>query len=109
MNEVHPIFTPDVAAAQASAATGVPYTLSTFPQTRMEDVAPHAGNTPIFYQLYLPSDRELAASLINRAETSGYSALFTVDSWTLGFGRWTWNGETFRNSAATACRTTTRM
>src|SRR6201993_692726 len=52
----------------------------------MEDVAPHAGNTPIFYQLYLPSDRELAASLINRAETSGYSALMvTVDSWTLGF------------------------
>jgi lactate 2-monooxygenase len=49
-------------------------------------VVPHAGDTPIFYQLYLPADRELAASLINRAETSGYSALMvTVDSWTLGF------------------------
>lgn len=81
-----PDFHGDVAAAQASAATGVPYTLSTFTQTRMEDVVPHAGGTPIFYQLYLPADRELAASLINRAETSGYSALMvTVDSWTLGF------------------------
>ena len=81
-----PDFHGDVAAAQASAATGVPYTLSTFTQTRMEDVVPHAGETPIFYQLYLPADRELAASLINRAETSGYSALMvTVDSWTLGF------------------------
>ena len=81
-----PDFHGDVAAAQASAATGVPYTLSTFTQTRMEDVVKHAGETPIFYQLYLPSDRELAASLINRAETSGYSALMvTVDSWTLGF------------------------
>ena len=81
-----PDFHGDVAAAQASAATGVPYTLSTFTQTHMEDVVKHAGETPIFYQLYLPSDRELAASLINRAETSGYSALMvTVDSWTLGF------------------------
>jgi isopentenyl diphosphate isomerase/L-lactate dehydrogenase-like FMN-dependent dehydrogenase len=52
----------------------------------MEDVITHAGETPNFYQLYLPADRELAASLINRAETSGYSALVvTVDSWTLGF------------------------
>jgi lactate 2-monooxygenase len=81
-----PDFHGDVASAQASAATGVPYTLSTFSQTCMEDVVPHAGDTPIFYQLYLPADRELAASLINRAETSGYSALMvTVDSWTLGF------------------------
>jgi lactate 2-monooxygenase len=52
----------------------------------MEDVITHAGETPSFFQLYLPADRELAASLINRAETSGYSALVvTVDSWTLGF------------------------
>ena len=82
-----PDFHGDVAAAQASAATGVPYTLSTFTQTRMEDVVPHAKQKrPSFHQLYLPSDRELAASLINRAETSGYSALMvTVDSWTLGF------------------------
>ena len=35
---------------------------------------------------YTSGDRELAASLINRAETSGYSALVvTVDSWTLGY------------------------
>ena len=37
----------------------------------MENVIQHAGTTPNFYQLYLPGDRELAASLINRAETSG--------------------------------------
>ncbi|HTZ15771.1 MAG TPA: alpha-hydroxy-acid oxidizing protein [Mycobacterium sp.] len=65
----------DVASTQASAATGLPYTSSTFSQTRMEDVVPHAGDTPIFYRLYLPADRDLAASLINRAETSDYSAL----------------------------------
>jgi lactate 2-monooxygenase len=81
-----PDFQGDVAAARASAATGVPFTLSTFSQARMEEVIKHAGTTPSFFQLYLPGDRELAASLISRAEASGYSALVvTVDSWTLGF------------------------
>jgi lactate 2-monooxygenase len=81
-----PDFQGDVAAAQASAATGVPFTLSTFAQAPMEQVKTHTGATPGFFQLYLPNDRELAASLINRAETSGYSALIlTVDSWALGY------------------------
>ena len=81
-----PDFQGDVAAAQASAATGVPFTLSTFAQAPMEQVRPHAGATSAFFQLYLPNDRELAASLISRAETSGYSALIlTVDTWALGF------------------------
>jgi lactate 2-monooxygenase len=81
-----PDFQGDVAAAQASAATGVPFTLSTFSQAPMEEVIKHAGDTPNFFQLYLPEDRELAASLINRAERSGYSGLMvTVDSWTLGY------------------------
>jgi lactate 2-monooxygenase len=72
--------------ATAAAATGVPFTLSTFTQSPMEEVIPHAGETPTFYQLYLPSDRELAASLISRAENSGYAGLVvTVDSWTLGY------------------------
>lgn len=81
-----PDFHGDVAAAQASAATGVPFTLSTFSQTPMEQVIPHTGDTPGYFQLYLPGDRELAASFIHRAEISGYSALvLTVDSWTLGY------------------------
>jgi lactate 2-monooxygenase len=81
-----PDFQGDVAAAQASAATAVPFTLSTFSQSPMEDVIKHAGETPNFFQLYLPDDRELAASFMNRAERSGYSSLVvTVDSWTLGY------------------------
>jgi lactate 2-monooxygenase len=81
-----PDFHGDLAAARASAATGVPFTLSTFSQTPMEDVIKRAGNTPMFFQLYLPNDRELAASFIDRAQAAGYSALmFTVDSWQLGF------------------------
>ncbi len=81
-----PDFQGDVAAARASAATGVPFTLSTFSQAPMEEVIKQAGTTPSFFQLYLPADRELAASFIGRAEASGYSALVvTVDSWTLGY------------------------
>jgi lactate 2-monooxygenase len=81
-----PDFQGDLAAARASAATGVPFTLSTFSQTPMEDVIKQAGATPAFFQLYLPDDRELAASFIGRAQAAGYSALIvTVDSWQLGF------------------------
>src|ERR1700752_1427691 len=81
-----PDFQGDVAAARASAATGVPFTLSTFSQAPMEDVIKHAGSTPNFFQLYLPGDRELAASFLDRAESSGYSSVVvTVDSWTLGY------------------------
>src|SRR5271167_1571920 len=76
----------DLAAARASAETGVPFTLSTFSQTPLENVIKQTGTTPTFFQLYLPGDRELAASLIHRAESAGYSALVvTVDSWTLGY------------------------
>src|SRR6201999_3759218 len=72
--------------AKSSAETGVPFTLSTFSQTPMEDVIKHAGSTPNFYQLYLPGDRELASSFLDRAAHSGYSSVVvTVDSWTLGY------------------------
>jgi isopentenyl diphosphate isomerase/L-lactate dehydrogenase-like FMN-dependent dehydrogenase len=81
-----PDFQGDLAAARASAATGVPFTLSTFSQAPMEDVIKQAGTTPAFFQLYLPDDKELAASFIGRAQAAGYSALIvTVDAWQLGF------------------------
>ena len=96
--------------AQASAATGVPFTLSTFSQAPMEEVIKHAGDTPNFYQLYLPADRELAASLINRAERCGYSvSVVTVDSVDAGLPALrSGDRKLSRSSVATACRTTTR-
>jgi lactate 2-monooxygenase len=39
----------DIAVAQASAQTGVPMVASTLTQDRMEDVAPHAHDTPGLY------------------------------------------------------------
>jgi lactate 2-monooxygenase len=76
----------DIMAAKASAQTGVPMVASTLTQDRMEDVVPHAGETPNLYQLYTPTDRELAASFLRRAEQSGYKAVvITLDTWITGW------------------------
>ena len=76
----------DIAAAQASAQTGVPMVASTLTQDRMEDVVPHAGNTPNLFQLYTSNDKELAASFLHRAEQSGYKAVvITLDTWITGW------------------------
>lgn len=74
------------AVARAAATTGVPMVLSTAASTPMEDVAAQAGDAPRWYQLYWPTDRTVAASLVHRAETAGYTAIVvTVDTWTLGW------------------------
>ena len=74
------------AVARAAAATGVPMVLSTAASTSMEDVAAEAGDAPRWYQLYWPTDRTVAASLVHRAEAAGYQAIVvTVDTWTLGW------------------------
>jgi lactate 2-monooxygenase len=76
----------DIQAAKASAQTGVPMVASTLTQDRMEDVVPHAGSTPNLFQLYTPTDKELAASFLRRAEQSGYKAVaVTLDTWITGW------------------------
>jgi lactate 2-monooxygenase len=76
----------DIAVANASAQTGVPMVASTLTQDRMEDVAPHAGDTPGLFQLYTPTDKELTASPLHRAEQAGYrGVVITLDTWTLGW------------------------
>jgi lactate 2-monooxygenase len=76
----------DLATAEAAAVNGVPMVASTLSVDPMEAVAAQFGDTPGFFQLYTPNDRELAESLVNRAETAGFSALVvTLDTWTLGW------------------------
>jgi lactate 2-monooxygenase len=76
----------DIQAAQASARTGVTMVASTLTQDRMEAVVPHAADTPGLFQLYTPTDRELAASFLRRAEQSGYKAVvITLDTWITGW------------------------
>ena len=76
----------DVAAARASARTGVPFCASTLSNTPLEQVAGETGDTPGFFQLYTPKNDDLAASLIGRAEKAGYRALvITLDTWVTGW------------------------
>jgi len=65
----------DLATARAAAATGVPMVVSTFTADPLEDVAAEFGDTPGLFQLYVPKDREFAASLVQRAESAGYQAI----------------------------------
>jgi lactate 2-monooxygenase len=76
----------DLAAAAASARTGVPMIASTLTVDPMEDVAGQLGGTPGFFQLYTPTDRELAESLVRRAEATGFKAIVvTLDTWVTGW------------------------
>ncbi|MER6958694.1 alpha-hydroxy-acid oxidizing protein [Streptomyces sp. NPDC000618] len=76
----------DVAAASASAETGIPLIGSTLMSDRMETVAPALDGTPGLFQLYTPNDRELAQSLVTRAEQAGYRGIVvTLDTWVTGW------------------------
>ncbi|OBB83380.1 alpha-hydroxy-acid oxidizing protein [Mycobacterium sp. 852002-30065_SCH5024008] len=76
----------DLATAQAAAATGVPMVVSTLTADPLEDVAAQFGDTPGFFQLYTPKNRELAASLVQRAEAAGYKGIVvTLDTWIPGW------------------------
>lgn len=76
----------DLAAARASAEVGVPFCVSTLSNDPMEDVLDACGDTPAFFQLYTPRNRELAESLIKRAEASGAKAIVvTLDTWLTGW------------------------
>ena len=76
----------DMATARAAAQTGVPMVASTLSEDPMELVAGELGSTPGLFQLYTPNDRELAESLVRRAEAAGFKAIvITLDTWILGW------------------------
>ncbi|MBB4687528.1 lactate 2-monooxygenase [Amycolatopsis jiangsuensis] len=76
----------DLATARAAARTGVPMVASTLSVDPMEQVVPELGDTPGFFQLYTPTDRELAESLVRRAEAAGFRGIVvTLDTWVTGW------------------------
>lgn len=76
----------DLASARAAARTGIPFMAGTLSSDPMEDVAPACGDTPGFFQLYTPPDREMAASLVGRAEAAGFKGIVvTLDTWVTGW------------------------
>jgi len=76
----------DIHAAEVSAQMGIPLIGSTLMSDPLEDVASATGDTPTWFQLYTPKNRELAASLVSRAENAGYDAIVvTLDTWVPGW------------------------
>jgi lactate 2-monooxygenase len=76
----------DLATARAAARTGVPMVISTLTEDPMEDIVAEFGDTPGFFQLYTPTDRDLAASFVQRAEAAGCKGVIvTLDTWVPGW------------------------
>lgn len=71
----------ELASARAAAVMGVPFIASTASTYSLEKIAAEMGENERWFQLYWSSDREIAASMVKRAETAGYSAIvITVDT-----------------------------
>jgi lactate 2-monooxygenase len=76
----------ELAVARAAAATGIPMVLSSAASHSLEEVAEAMGTAPRWFQLYWVNDREVAVSLVERAEAAGYGAIVvTLDTLTLGW------------------------
>jgi lactate 2-monooxygenase len=76
----------EVATARAAASLGLPFVLSTVSSCSIENVAQSMGNSVRWFQLYWGKNPELTASMLQRAERAGYSALVvTLDTHSLGW------------------------
>jgi lactate 2-monooxygenase len=76
----------ELAVAGAAADIGLPLITSSVAATPLEEIAEANGDAPRWFQLYWPNDDELAASLVRRAESAGYSAIvLTVDNYLPGW------------------------
>ncbi|HEY2054958.1 MAG TPA: alpha-hydroxy acid oxidase [Solirubrobacterales bacterium] len=65
----------DLAGARAAARSGAGFTLSTMSSHSIEEVAAAAPDAPLWFQLYIWRDPEIAPRLIERARRAGYRVL----------------------------------
>ena len=71
----------ELAVARAAEKVGVPYIHSTAATCSPEAAAAELGDSPRWFQLYWPRDREITKSFLRRAEGAGYSAIVvTLDT-----------------------------
>jgi lactate 2-monooxygenase len=79
----------DVASARAAASLALPFVLSTMSSRSIEEVAHSVhkvAESTRWFQLYWGKNPELTASMLQRAERAGYSALVvTLDTHSLGW------------------------
>jgi lactate 2-monooxygenase len=76
----------ELATARAAAAMGVTYIHSQAADHSLEEVAQAAGSSSRWFQFYWVNDRDVALSLLQRAQRAGYTTLvITVDTVMLGW------------------------
>ncbi len=79
----------DMASARAASSLGLPFVLSTMSSRSIEEVAQSAekvAESPRWFQLYWGKNPELTASMVQRAERAGFTALVvTLDTHSLGW------------------------
>jgi lactate 2-monooxygenase len=76
----------ELAVARAASSLDVPIVLSTVSSYPLEDVSTAMAGRPRWFQLYWSRERTIAASLLERAERAGFSALVvTLDTLQLGW------------------------
>ncbi len=79
---LHGIIHPDgeIASARAMTGLGLPIALSTLSNRSLEAIAEATPDAVRWFQLYVNTDRAIARSHVERAETAGYRAIVvTVD------------------------------
>lgn len=68
------------ATARGAAVAGVPYVMATTSTVTIEEVAAERGAAPNWFQLYLPRERAVTESLVDRVAAAGFGAIvLTVD------------------------------
>lgn len=71
----------ELAVARAARHARLPYGVSTLATQPLEAVAEAAGDSPLWFQLYVWGDRSTARELVQRARSAGYRALLlSVDT-----------------------------
>ncbi|WP_432354747.1 alpha-hydroxy-acid oxidizing protein [Sporosarcina sp. A2] len=75
----------ELASARAARQLDVPFVVSSAASYSMEDIANELGDSSRWFQLYCSLEYSVTKSLVQRAETNGYSAIvITVDTPVLG-------------------------
>ncbi|GAB7020013.1 alpha-hydroxy-acid oxidizing protein [Halostagnicola bangensis] len=76
----------ELAVARAVSEFDIPFVCSSVASYTFEAVADELGDSPGWFQLYWSSDRNVAASFIERAEDAGYEAIVvTLDTPKMGW------------------------
>ncbi|MBB6452705.1 isopentenyl diphosphate isomerase/L-lactate dehydrogenase-like FMN-dependent dehydrogenase [Salirhabdus euzebyi] len=76
----------ELASARGAAAMDVPFIASTASTYSIEKTAEAMGDKERWFQLYWSSDKEIAASMVKRAEAAGYGAIvITLDTPMMGW------------------------